>query len=113
MLLGHRISKDGIEVYQGKIRNWEKLPFPVDRKGVRQFLGCCGYSWRFIEHYGKLALPLTAMLKDGATFEETSKSLEAMKVMKEKLELATAPVMIVPSWDKDFHVLSLSLNYFG
>lgn len=42
------------------------------------------------------------MLKDRATFEETQERLEAMKVMKEKL--ATALVIVVPSWDKDFHV---------
>lgn len=42
------------------------------------------------------------MLKDGATFEETLERLKAVRVMKDKL--ATAPVIVVPNWERDFHV---------
>lgn len=107
MFLGHRISKNDIEVGQENTRNGEKLSFSEDRKEIRRFLWCCGYYKGFIEIYAKLALPLTAMLKDEAIFEETPKSgpkrLEGVRVMKKKL-LATALVMVVPTWDKNFHV---------
>ena len=48
IVLGHKISARGIEVDKTKIDVIEKLPPPVNVKGVRSFLGHVGFYRRFI-----------------------------------------------------------------
>ncbi|MCI23038.1 reverse transcriptase [Trifolium medium] len=44
IVLGHRISKKGLEVDRAKVEVIEKLPPPANVKGVRSFLGHAGIS---------------------------------------------------------------------
>ena len=48
IVLGHIISKKGIEVDKAKIDMISKLPSPTNVKIVRQFLGHAGFYRRFI-----------------------------------------------------------------
>ena len=43
IVLGHKISVRGIEVDKTKINVIDKLPPPVNVKGVRSFLGHAGF----------------------------------------------------------------------
>nr|GEU67379.1 putative reverse transcriptase domain-containing protein [Tanacetum cinerariifolium] len=43
IVLGHKISKAGIEVDKAKINVIAKLPYPTNVKGVRSFLGHAGF----------------------------------------------------------------------
>ncbi|GKB72325.1 reverse transcriptase domain-containing protein [Tanacetum coccineum] len=47
IVLGHKISKKGIEVDKAKINVIAKLPHPTTVKGVRSFLGYAGFYRRF------------------------------------------------------------------
>ncbi|GJS79587.1 reverse transcriptase domain-containing protein [Tanacetum coccineum] len=49
IVLGHKISKSGIEVDRAKIDVIAKLPHPTTVKGVRSFLGHAGFYRRFIQ----------------------------------------------------------------
>ncbi|KAL6335789.1 hypothetical protein AAG906_039552 [Vitis piasezkii] len=49
IVLGHIISKKGIEVDKAKVELIVKLPSPTTVKGVRQFLGHAGFYRRFIK----------------------------------------------------------------
>ncbi|GKB49192.1 putative nucleotidyltransferase, ribonuclease H [Tanacetum coccineum] len=49
IILGHKISRAGIEVDRAKIDVIAKLPYPKNAKGVRSFLGHAGFYRRFIE----------------------------------------------------------------
>jgi len=57
IVLGHKISAKGIEVDQAKIEVIEKLPPPVNVKGVRSFLGHAGLYRRFIKIFLKFHSP--------------------------------------------------------
>ena len=62
VVLGHKISSKGIEVDRAKVEMIEKLPPPVNVKGIRSFLGHVGFYRRFIKDFSKVAKPLSNLL---------------------------------------------------
>ena len=63
LLLGHIVSRKGIEVDMDKVRVILALLAPTSIREVRGFLGCVGYYKHFIIAYALLAAPLTSLLK--------------------------------------------------
>ena len=51
IVLGHLVSKRGIEVDRVKIEVIEQLPPPVNVKGIRSFLGHAGFYRRFYKRF--------------------------------------------------------------
>lgn len=62
IVLGHKISKRGIEVDRAKIEVIEKLPPPISVKSIRIFLGYAGFYRRFIKDLSKIANALCKLL---------------------------------------------------
>nr|GFA05338.1 reverse transcriptase domain-containing protein [Tanacetum cinerariifolium] len=62
IVLGHKISKKGIEVDKAKIEVILKLPHPTTLKGIRSFLGHAGFYRRFIKDFSKISRPMTDLL---------------------------------------------------
>nr|GEZ62924.1 reverse transcriptase domain-containing protein [Tanacetum cinerariifolium] len=51
IVIGHKISKEGIEVDKAKVDVITKLPHPTTIKGIRSFLGHAGFYQRFIKDF--------------------------------------------------------------
>ncbi|WJZ84393.1 hypothetical protein VitviT2T_003999 [Vitis vinifera] len=103
IVLGHIISKQGIEVDKAKVELIVKLPPPTNVKGVRQFLGHVGFYRRFIKDFSKLARPLCELLVKDAKFiwdDRFQMSFEELKLF-----LTTEPIVRAPNWKLPFEVM--------
>ena len=100
IVLGRIISTRRIEVDKAKI---EKLPFRINVKTVRQFLGHAGFYRRFIKDFSKIAKPLYKLLEKDAKFawdEDCQRSFEELKTY-----LTTTPIVRAPNWQLPFEVM--------
>jgi hypothetical protein len=103
IVLGHKVSLQGIEVDQAKVQAIAKLPPPSNVKGVRSFLGHAGFYRRFIKDFSKVARPLTQLLNQDVPFIFDQDCLNAFIQLKEAL--VTAPVVQPPNWELPFELM--------
>ncbi|XP_057790992.1 uncharacterized protein LOC131008111 [Salvia miltiorrhiza] len=108
IVLGHVVSKDGIEVDRAKVEVIEKLPPPIDVKGIRSFLGHAGFYRRFIKDFSKIAQPLCRLLAQDVDFDFNETCMHAFELLK--LKLSTAPVVVAPDWSLPFEIMCDASN---
>ncbi|GJW61378.1 reverse transcriptase domain-containing protein [Tanacetum coccineum] len=103
IVLGHKISKKGIEVDKAKVDVIAKLPHPTTVKGVRSFLGHAGFYRRFIKDFSKISRPMTHLLEKNTPFIFSNECIQAFQTLKKKL--TEAPILIAPDWDLPFELM--------
>ncbi|GKA22727.1 putative ribonuclease H-like domain-containing protein [Tanacetum coccineum] len=103
IILGHKISKSGIEVDKAKVNVIAKLPHPTTVKGVRSFLGHAGFYRRFIQDFSKISRPMTHLLEKETPFVFSKECVEAFNALKKKL--TEAPILVAPDWDLPFEIM--------
>ncbi|GJW15487.1 reverse transcriptase domain-containing protein [Tanacetum coccineum] len=103
IILGHKISKDGIEVDRAKVDVIAKLPYPTFVKGVRSFLGHVGFYRRFIQYFSEIARPMTHLLEKDSPFIFSKECIEAFETLKKKL--TKAPILVTPDWNLTFEIM--------
>ncbi|GJX83810.1 reverse transcriptase domain-containing protein [Tanacetum coccineum] len=103
IMLGHKISKSGIEVDRAKVDVIAKLPHPTTVKGVRSFLGHAGFYRRFIQDFSKIARPMTHLLEKETPFVFSKDCIDAFQTLKKKL--TEAPILVVPDWNLPFELM--------
>jgi hypothetical protein len=97
--LGHTISEAGVAMDSAKVQAIHNWPVPHLARAVRGFLGLAGYYCKFIHNYGSIALPLTALLKEG--FAWGPEAAAAFLTLKEAV--TSAPVPFVVECDASSH----------
>ncbi|GJR91230.1 reverse transcriptase domain-containing protein [Tanacetum coccineum] len=103
IVLGHKISKSGIEVDKAKVDVIAKLPHPTTVKGIRSFLGHAGFYRRFIQDFSKIARPMTHLLEKETPFIFSKECIEAFETLK--LKLTQDPILVAPDWDLPFEIM--------
>ncbi|GJW73550.1 reverse transcriptase domain-containing protein [Tanacetum coccineum] len=103
IVLGHKISKSGIEVDKSKVDVIAKLPHPTTVKGIRSFLGHAGFYRRFIQDFSKIARPMTHLLEKETPFIFSKECIEAFETLK--MKLTQAPILVAPDWDLPFEIM--------
>jgi len=91
IVLGHIISRKGIEVDPAKIFVISQLPYPSCVREVRSFLGHAGFYGRFIRDFSKKALLLSNMLQKDVEFVFDNGCKEAFDCLKKAL--TTTPII--------------------
>nr|GEY90993.1 reverse transcriptase domain-containing protein [Tanacetum cinerariifolium] len=102
IVLGHKISKKGIEVEKAKVDVISKLPRPITVKGIRSFLGHAGFYRRFIKDFSKIVRPVTRLLEKDTPFIFSPECVDAFQTLKRKL--TEAHILIAPDRDIPFEV---------
>ncbi|GKD53186.1 reverse transcriptase domain-containing protein [Tanacetum coccineum] len=97
IVLGHKISKKGIEVDKAKIDIIAMLPHPTTVKGIRSFLGHAGFYRSFVKDVSKISRPMTHLLEKNTPFIFSEECIQAFQTLKKKL--TEAPILIAPNWD--------------
>nr|GFA88575.1 reverse transcriptase domain-containing protein [Tanacetum cinerariifolium] len=103
IFLGHKISKNRLEVDRAKVDVIAKLPYPTTLKGVRSFLGHAGFYRRFIQDFSKIARPMTHLLEKETPFLFSKDCIDAFETLKKKL--TEAPILVVPDWNLPFELI--------
>nr|GEY75774.1 hypothetical protein [Tanacetum cinerariifolium] len=109
IVLGHKISKKGIEVDKAKIEVISKLPHPTTVKGIRSFLGHAGFYRRFIKDFSKISRPMTHLLEKNSPFILSNECIQAFRTLKDKL--TEASILIAPNWDQSFELMCDASDY--
>ena len=109
LVLGHIVSKGGIQVDRAKVEVIEKLPTPTCVKDIRSFLGHAGFYRRFIEGFSVISRPLCNLLLQNAKFDWTSACQIAFDSLKKLL--TTAPILQVPDWSLPFEIMCDASDY--
>ncbi|GJV92495.1 reverse transcriptase domain-containing protein [Tanacetum coccineum] len=109
IVLGHKISRKGIEVDKAKVDVISKLPHPTTVKGIRSFLGHAGFYRRFIKDFSKISRPMTHLLEKNTPFIFLEDCILAFQTLKKKL--TEAPILIAPNWDQPFEIMCDASDY--
>nr|GEV65933.1 reverse transcriptase domain-containing protein [Tanacetum cinerariifolium] len=103
IVLGHKISKQGIEVDKAKVDVISKLPHPTTVKGIRSFLGHASFYRRFIKDFSKITRPMTRLLEKYTLFIFSQECVDAFHTLKRKL--TEAPILITLDCDMPFELM--------
>jgi hypothetical protein len=103
IVLGHIVSKRGIEVDRAKVELIENLPPPTSVKQIRSFLGHAGFYRRFIKDFSKVSRPLCSLLAKDAPFKFDEACHEAFQKLRSLL--SSAPIMKPPDWSLPFEIM--------
>ncbi|GJU87832.1 reverse transcriptase domain-containing protein [Tanacetum coccineum] len=109
IVLGHKISKSGIEVDKVKDDVIAKLPHPTFVKSIRSFLGHVGFYRRFIQDFSKIARPMTHLLEKDKPFIFSKECVESFNILKKKL--TEALILVAPDWDLPFEIMCDASDY--
>nr|GEX58517.1 reverse transcriptase domain-containing protein [Tanacetum cinerariifolium] len=103
IILGHKISKEGIKVDKAKVKVIAKLPHPTTVKCICSFLGHAGFYRRFIKDFLKIARPMTSLLDKDTLFFFSKECVEAFQTLKRKF--TEALILIATDWDFPFELM--------
>ena len=85
IVLGHRVSKHGLEVDKAKIEVIKQLPLPNNLKRLKGFLGHMGFYRRFIKDFAKNSKNLTNLLSKDVNFIMNDDAFKAFNLIKDSL----------------------------
>ena len=102
-MLGHGVSKKGIEVDKAKIDLISNLRVPSSVKQLKSLLSHVGFYRRFIKDFSKVARPLTNFLSKNTPFLFDESCVEAYGKLQSLL--VSAPILQPPNFSLPFEII--------
>ena len=96
------MCKDGLLFDPAKITLILSLLLLMDVKLLQATLGHMGYYHNFIKGYVVITAPMEKLLKKDVAYEWTQECQGSFYTLKAKM--ASAPILVFPYWNKEFHV---------
>ena len=109
IVLGHIVSKNGIEVDKAKVELISNLPTPKCVRDIRSFLGHAGFYRRFIKDFSVIAHPLCNLLAKDVPFAWSHACEAAFD--KLKTMLVSPSIMRSPNWNLPFEIICDASDY--
>ena len=109
IVLGHIVSKKGIEVDTAKVELISNLLTPKCVKYIRSFLVHVGFYRRFIRDFSSIARPLCNFLAKDVPFAWSQACEDAFD--KLKTMLVSSPIMRSRNWELPFEIMCDSSDY--
>ena len=109
IVLGHIVSKNGIEVDKAKVELISNLPTPKCVRDIRSFLGHAGFYRRFIKDFSAIARPLCTLLAKDVPFawsQACDTTFTKLKTM-----LVSPPITRSPNWNLPFEIMCDASDY--
>jgi hypothetical protein len=103
IVLGHIVSKRGIEVDRAKVELIENLLPSTSVKQIRSFLGHARFYRCFIKDFSKISRPLCSLLAKDIPFHFDEACHEAFQKLQSLL--SSAPIMKPPDWSLPFEIM--------
>ncbi|XP_070046526.1 uncharacterized protein [Nicotiana tomentosiformis] len=82
IVLGNKVSKNGLQVDKAKVKAIEKFPPPTSVKGIHSFLGHASFYHRFIKDFSKFSSPICSLLEKDIPFKYDDTCLKAFEKLK-------------------------------
>lgn len=98
--LGYKISGNGLEIDESRIRCIKLYPRPTNVQEVQRFCGFVNFYRKWVFDFAKTAKPLYNLCKKEVKFEWNTGCENAF--LKLKQSLITPPVLAFPRFDQDF-----------
>ena len=102
--LGHRVSADGIQPLQERVRAIQEFPIPTSVRKLREFLGLINFYHRFIPNCASIVEPLNSLLakpqggdRKPSWDETTSAAFTAIKDALATTTLLSHPKLSAPT----------------
>jgi hypothetical protein len=105
--LGHIVGKDGVRVDPKKIEAMQDWTHLKTIKRLCVFMGLMGYYRKFVWNYGKIAAPLTSLLKINA-FTWTSTMDHAFQSLQDAM--CSTSILALPKFTK---IVVLECDAYG
>ncbi|GJT61162.1 reverse transcriptase domain-containing protein [Tanacetum coccineum] len=108
IVLGHKISKSGIEVDKVKV-DVIATPHPYFSKRNSKFFRSHRVLSRFIQDFSKIGRPMTHLLEKDTPFIFSKECVESFNILKKKL--TKAPILVALDWDLPFEIMCDASDY--
>ena len=100
--LGHILQQGTISPNEKNIEKMQNAPRPTTKKGIRSFVGMCGFYQKFIPNFNMLTAPLTELTKKASpeVVKWNPECETAFQTLKELL--VSRPILQLPDLNRPF-----------
>ena len=101
-VLGFEVSQGRVAMQKKQVERILECEAPKDKKGVRRFVGLCGFYRHFVPGFAEVTAPLTDVMGKTAEWRWEKKQEEAFEELKRRI--AGEPVLRLPDFKRPFVV---------